>query len=99
MEKLKSNCIIVHGCPDNPETDIMRKSRYFHHWMPWTKRELNKRGIQTDTPLIPQAWHPDYQKFKKEFEKYTVTKKYDTHRTFLRVRFLSSMVGRHQKSD
>jgi len=69
----KINCIIIHGCPPNPETNIMSKARYFHHWIFWTKRELTKRGIPTDNPVMPEPWHPDYDKFKKEIEKYNIT--------------------------
>lgn len=41
--------------------------------MPWVKKELEAHGIRTEIPLIPEPWHPDYQKFKNEFEKYSVT--------------------------
>ena len=74
MEINKTNCIIIHGCPENSEKDLDPKARYYHHWISWVKRELTKKGIKTDTPLMPYAWHPDYQKFKKKFEKYKVTK-------------------------
>lgn len=67
------DCIIVHGCPKNPEKDLNLKARYYHHWIPWVKRELINKGIKTDTPIMPFAWHPDYQRFKKKFEKYKVT--------------------------
>jgi hypothetical protein len=73
MKSQKINCIIVHGCPSSPETNIMSKARYFRHWIFWTKRELNKRGIKTDTPVMPEPWHPDYKKFRKEIENYHIT--------------------------
>ncbi len=72
--KMKGNCIIIHGCPSNVEKAMNQETRtYDKHWIPWTKRELISRGIQVDTPLMPEPWKPDYTKFKKEFEKYTVT--------------------------
>ena len=74
MKTDKINCVIVHGCPQNPERNLQLKARYYHHWIPWVKRELTKKGIKTDSPLMPYAWYPDYQKFKKKFEKYKVTK-------------------------
>jgi len=64
------NCIIVHGCPSNIETPQTRT--YDKHWIPWIKRELIARGIKTETPLMPNPWKPDYEKFKEEFEKYEV---------------------------
>ncbi len=73
MKISETNCIIVHGCPQNPERDLDLKARYYHHWIPWVKRELISNGIKTDAPVMPYAWHPDYQKFKKKFEKYKVT--------------------------
>lgn len=67
------NCIIIHGCPSSKEKSLDPETRtYDKHWMPWTKRELEKRGIKTETPLMPEPWTPDYDKFKAEFEKYEV---------------------------
>jgi len=62
------NCIIIHGCPGTKERAMERPS-YAHHWMPWVKEALIARGIPTITPLMPSPWAPDYQAFKKEFEK------------------------------
>lgn len=60
-------CIIIHGCPDDCE-DLS----YNKHWIPWTKKQLLEKGIKTEVPLMPLPWQPDYKRFKKEFEKYTV---------------------------
>ena len=69
----KMNCIIVHGCPhDKERAQDPKTSTYSKHWMPWTKRQLEKKGIKTETPLFPEPWKPVYEKFKKEFEKYSV---------------------------
>jgi len=51
----------------NPETRT-----YDKHWIPWVKRNLIASGIGTETPLMPDPWEPNYQKFKTEFEKYEV---------------------------
>ncbi len=41
----------------------------FHkHWMPWAREELKKRGIKTETPLMPAPWAPVYEAFKEKFE-------------------------------
>lgn len=64
------NCIIVHGCPLDKEKAMTPKTRtYDKHWIPWTKKQLERKGIKTETPLMPEPWYPDYEKFKKEFEK------------------------------
>jgi hypothetical protein len=74
MKDKKVNCIIIHGCPSNVERAMNPKTRtYDKHWIPWLKKELSSRGIKTETPLMPSPWEPDYNKFKKEFEKYKVT--------------------------
>lgn len=65
------NCIIIHGCPSKPETGAVKRT-YDKHWIPYIKKELTRAGIKTDTPLMPEPWKPDYEKFKKEFEKYKV---------------------------
>ncbi len=62
-------CIIVHGCPSD-NTD----SSYNKHWIPRTKKELTINNIQTETPTMPTPRKPEYEKFKQEFEKYTVDK-------------------------
>ena len=45
---------------------------YDKHWIPWVKKELIARGIETKTPLMPTPWEPDYEKFKNEFGEYKV---------------------------
>ncbi len=67
----KTNCIIIHGCPSNEENSMDFRT-YDKHWIPWAKKELVTKGIPTEVPLIPQPWNPDYETFKKEFEKYNV---------------------------
>lgn len=69
----KKNCIIIHGCPSNVEKAMNPETRtYDKHWIPWLKKELTAREIETETPLMPSPWEPDYEKFKTEFEKYEV---------------------------
>jgi len=62
--------IIIHGCPSNKEKNKNPKTRtYDKHWIPWTKGQLEAKGIGVETPLMPEPWSPNYNKFKKEFEK------------------------------
>tara|TARA_Y100000034_G_scaffold22119_1_gene25492 strand:+ start:627 stop:998 length:372 start_codon:yes stop_codon:yes gene_type:complete len=67
------NCIIVHGCPPSKERALNPEiSTFNRHWLPWVKKELDKRGIKTEIPLMPDPWKPNYKSYKKVFEKYEV---------------------------
>ena len=66
--------IIIHGCPSNKEkAKDPEKRTYNKHWIPWIRKELISCGINVETPLMPEPWQPDYNKFKKEFEKLKIT--------------------------
>ncbi len=62
-----NNCIIIHGCPSTNNDPSYNK-----HWIPWIKKELVMKNISVETPNMPEPWQPDYDKFKTEFEKYSV---------------------------
>ncbi len=66
----KTNCVIVHGCPSDDSEEATQE--YARHWMPWTKKELNEKGVPTEIALMPEPWHPDYDRFKEAFQKYSV---------------------------
>lgn len=66
-----TKCIMIHGCPSSAEQDPVTRT-YDKHWMPWTKKELEKAGIKVEAPVMPEPWQPDYNKFKAEFEKLSV---------------------------
>lgn len=68
------NCIVIHGCPSDVEKamDPLKRS-YDKHWMPWIQRELEARGIHTDRPLMPNPWAPDYEIYKQELEKSSIS--------------------------
>ncbi len=73
MNMNAKKCIIIHGCPSDAEKAMDPEKRtYDKHWIPWTKKQLIAKGIETETPLMPSPWQPDYEKFKVEFEKYNV---------------------------
>ena len=64
---------IIHGCPSNREKAMDSEKRtYNKHWIPWIIEQLTSKGIEVETPLMPEPWEPNYNKFKKEFEKYKV---------------------------
>ncbi len=51
----KMNCIIIHGCPSNIEKSMNPETRtYDKHWIPWIKKQLQEKGIEAETPLIPE---------------------------------------------
>jgi predicted alpha/beta hydrolase family esterase len=71
---MNSNCIIIHGCPSDVEKAMGPETRtYDKHWIPWTKAQLEARGIPTETPLMPEPWEPSYEKFKTEFDKQEIS--------------------------
>ncbi len=47
---------------------------YDKHWLPWLVQQLCAKNIEVVAPLMPTPWHPDYEKFKTEFEKSAVDK-------------------------
>ena len=68
------NCIIVHGS-NSTEVDSKRGvPENERHWKPWLKKELEKRGVKVSNDLYPDDWLPDYNKWKKVFEKNEVDK-------------------------
>jgi uncharacterized protein len=72
---MNKKCIIIHGCPSDKEKAMNPETRtYDKHWIPWTKNQLIAKNIETETPLMPSPWEPNYENFKAEFEKYDVDK-------------------------
>lgn len=68
-ERMSTRCIIIHGSPDDEERALDPSHRsYDKHWMQWTKRALEKKGIPTIIPLMPDPWKPDYEAYKKFFD-------------------------------
>jgi len=70
---MNKKCIIIHGCPSDEEKAMNPETKtYNKHWIPWTKNQLIAKNIETETPLMPSPWQPEYEKFKVEFEKLNV---------------------------
>ncbi|HLD55478.1 MAG TPA: alpha/beta hydrolase [Candidatus Nanoarchaeia archaeon] len=63
------NCIIVHGSNDCKEEAKELPLENERHWMPWIKKELEKRRIKVSNELYPKDWLPDYKEWKNVFEK------------------------------
>lgn len=67
------NATILHGTCDKEEyISNEYPSLSNSHWFPWLQKQLLIEGIFSQTPEIPDAYKPDYKKWKKEFERYDV---------------------------
>ncbi len=58
------NCVIIHGCSSAPGIITFE-----NHWISWVAQKLNTHDIHTTTPRMPEPWQPQYEDYKKEFEK------------------------------
>jgi predicted alpha/beta hydrolase family esterase len=68
------NVIILHGKQDRGEYyDASIPSPSNDHWLPWIQKQLLIRDIHAHTPEVPNSWLPEYEKWKKEFERYDVS--------------------------
>lgn len=67
------NALILHGTPDKKEYFSDKyPSLSNSHWFPWLQKQLLIKEIFTQTPEMPDAYKPDYKKWKKEFERFNV---------------------------
>lgn len=68
------NAIIVHGMPGKDEYyDPNFPSASNYCWIPWLQKQLIVKDIAAQTPEVPNAWKPDYEAYKHEFERFEVT--------------------------
>ncbi len=58
------NCVMVHGCPKDEKSLINVKEDTDKHWIPWIRKELRKIDCNVLNPLMPEAWNPNYEKWK-----------------------------------
>lgn len=67
------NAIILHGQPD--------KEEYYNDnfpacsnsvWIPWIQKKLVKLDILAQTPELPRAYHPSYDDWRREFERFDI---------------------------
>lgn len=68
------NAIIVHGKPPKDEYygDKYPSSSNFG-WIPWLQKKLVQQNIDTQTPEMLNAWRPEFEIWKKEFERYDIS--------------------------
>lgn len=62
--------VILHGMPSKEGYYSQeRDSQSNSHWLPWLQRELLIRDILAQTPEMPMPYSPDYEQWKREFER------------------------------
>lgn len=65
--------IIIHGTPDRDEYfNVDGDSQSNSHWIPWLQQQLIVNGINTQTPEMPDAYEPDYQKWLNVFSNFKI---------------------------
>lgn len=65
--------IIIHGWPDKEEYfDPRGPSSSNRNWFPWLQQQLLIKGILAQTPEMPDAWQPVYEKWKRVFERFEI---------------------------
>ncbi len=68
------NAIIQHGMPSKDEYfDPKQPSASNAQWVPWLQKQLTVHGIKADTPEAPLAFHPEYDLWVKEAERFEIT--------------------------
>lgn len=68
-----NSAILVHGTCDKEEYFSDKfPSLSNSHWLPWLQKQLLIKNIFTQTPEMPDAYAPVYEKWKEEFERFTV---------------------------
>ncbi len=69
IENKNVNCVIVHGSNEDEKSSIEGGVENTRHWHPWLKQQLEEKGIPVSGELYPKDWNPDYNEWKKIFEK------------------------------
>lgn len=68
------NAIILHGQPGKQEYyDPAMPSPSNSHWIPWLQAQLLKHDIAAATPEVPNAFHPEWETWLKEVERFEIT--------------------------
>jgi predicted alpha/beta hydrolase family esterase len=68
------NAIILHGTTDekeyyNPEARSLSNA----HWLPWLQNQLIIKDIAAATPEIPKAYELNWDRWKREVERFEIT--------------------------
>lgn len=77
FSKMK-NSILVHGtCSKEEYFSNEYPSLSNSHWFPWLQKQLLIKNNFCQTPEMPEAHIPNYEKWKKEFERFDINKDTD----------------------
>ncbi len=64
------NAIILHGYPEKDEYYAdWYKGPGNDHWFPWLQAQLLKKDIYAEVPVMPRAYEPDYETWKRAIER------------------------------
>ncbi len=67
------NAILIHGITDEEEYFSDKyPSLSNSHWLPWLQKQLLIKGIQTQTPEMPNGIQPIYEEWKNLFERFEI---------------------------
>jgi predicted alpha/beta hydrolase family esterase len=64
--------VIVHGCCEEEEFFGDGPSCSNAHWLPWLQKQLVQRGIDAQTPEMPQPHQPEYAAWKRILERHSI---------------------------
>lgn len=68
------NAIILHGMPGKEEYYSGEyPSASNSHWLPWLQKQLLMKDIFAVTTEMPHAYEPNWEVWKREFERFYVT--------------------------
>ncbi|MCW8966335.1 MAG: alpha/beta hydrolase [Candidatus Pacearchaeota archaeon] len=71
------NIILIHGSNKNDRENTIKYNlppQNKRDWIPWLKQEIEKINIKIETPLMPENWSPNYNKWKNQLEKLQINK-------------------------
>lgn len=67
------SAVLLHGTCDKEEYfSDEYPSLSNSHWLPWLQKQLLTKGVFTQTPEIPEAYNPQYDLWKREFERFPI---------------------------
>lgn len=68
-----NNAVLIPGtCDEEEYLNDKYSSLSNSHWFPWLQKQLLIKDVFTQTPEMPNAYKPDYEKWKSEFERFSV---------------------------
>lgn len=69
------SAVIIPGRPDKEEYyNAKLPTNSNSHWYPWLSKQLQVRDVFAITIEPPRPWQPRYEVWKKEFERFEVTR-------------------------